>query len=271
MSYSQFLKESLQKSSILAINGFGKVTGSTKKGDNNQVLTETDLNIGQFLIGEVQSQYPQHNIIDEEAGVIDHNSIFTWVIDPIDGTSNFALGIPLYGVMIGLLENGIPVAGGIALPAFQQIYLAEKGVGAYCNDERISVSPETRLLSSLVAYGIDGHQEDPQRTINECTLLTQIVLNIRNLRTSNSAFDIAMLAEGRYGAVLNNTSRIWDCVAPQIIIGEAGGLFTDFYGEPMNYTNPIQKVNQNFTSCASTTNLHPQLQKIIYTWSKAIQ
>src|SRR5690242_9892420 len=90
MDYQLFLNKS-----------FGNVTGSTKGDDNNQVLTETDVAIGKFLIEKIKQTYPDYNIIDEETGVVDNHSNFTWVIDPIDGTSNFADGVPTYGIMLG--------------------------------------------------------------------------------------------------------------------------------------------------------------------------
>jgi myo-inositol-1(or 4)-monophosphatase len=120
--------------------------------------------VGNFLIKRIAQVYPKYNVIDEEAGVIDKKSKYTWVIDPIDGTSNFARGVPLYGIMIGLLDGDMPVAGGIALPAFSEICVAEKGKGAWCNSKRLTVNNESNLLSTLIAYGIDSHREDPDFT-----------------------------------------------------------------------------------------------------------
>lgn len=264
MSYSTFITNTLTQASQIANNNFGNVSHSVKQEDNNQVLTETDIEIGNLIVSEIQKQYPDFNVIDEEAGVIDKKSAFTWVVDPIDGTSNFANGLPTYGVMIGLLENDKPIAGGIALPAFNQIYVAEKGSGAYCNGQPIHVSKEQKLLSSLVAYGIDGHQEDPERTEKEVAILGKIILAIRNLRTTNSAYDMAHVADGKYGAFLNQTTKIWDNVAIQPIIEEAGGVVTDFWGKPMNYSNPLERANENFTICAGAPQLHQQLQTIIH-------
>jgi myo-inositol-1(or 4)-monophosphatase len=263
MEYKDFIEETLKEASIIAQNNFGKVRGTTKGSDNNQVLTKTDLEIGKTIIEKIKDKFPEHNIIDEEAGVIDKKSNFTWVIDPIDGTSNFANGAPLYGIMLGLLKDEEPIAGGLALPSFSEIYLAEKGKGAYCNGEKISVTKETNLKNSLVAYGIDGHQEDSNFTREECRLLAEIILNIRNLRTSNSVFDIAMVAKGGYGAFLNRTSKIWDNVAQQIIIEEAGGIYTDFFGNRVDYSNSLKKAENNFTFLAASSFLHTKLLSII--------
>lgn len=264
MDFQKFLTNVLEDASTIAVKNFGKVSGVTKGPDNNQVLTETDLEIGSFLIEKIKKVYPGYNIIDEEVGIIDNHSEFTWVVDPIDGTSNFASGVPTYGIMLGLLQNQTPIAGGIALPSFHTIAIAERGKGTMQNDQRISVTKEKSLLNCLVSYEIDGHQEDPAFTRNESTLLGEIILSIRNLRTSNSCYDAVMVASGNYGAVLNQTSKIWDNVAMQIVIEEAGGVYTDFFGNPIDYSDPVTKIANNFTMCAAPFGLHQQLQKIIH-------
>lgn len=260
---TDFITAVLNEASVIASASFGEVSGSVKPEDNNQVLTATDIEIGNLIVTRAKSQFPDWNIIDEEAGVIDRGSEFTWVIDPLDGTSNFANGVHTYGIMVGLLYKDIPVAGGIALPYFNETYIAEKGKGAFCNGRPIKVTQETTLLNALVAYGIDGHQENPSLTIQEANVLTQIILAIRNLRSSNSVYDAAMVAMGKYGGWLNRTSKIWDNVAQQIVIEEAGGVYTDFFGGPIDYSNPTERAGDNFTVCAAAPQLHEQLQNVI--------
>ena len=162
------------------------------------------------------------------------------------------------------MEEGTPIAGGIALPSFNEIYTAEKDKGTVCNEHPVHATSEQTLLSSLVAYGIDGHQEDPTITYEETKLLADIILKIRNLRSSNSTYDFALVAKGAYGGYMNRTSKIWDNVGPQIIIEEAGGVYTDFYGQPIDYSNPLSKVDDNFTMCAASPVLHQQLQAVIH-------
>lgn len=264
MDYQKFVPQILKHASQVAQNNFEKVTGIKVKGqDNNQVLTETDIEIGNLLVSEIKKTFPKHNLIDEEAGVIDNKSDFTWVVDPIDGTSNFAKGIPMYGVLVGLLNKGEPIVGGLAVPSFSEVYYGEKSKGAFCNGKKITVSDEKKLLNALVSYGIDGHQENPSLTKGECKLLAKIILKIRNLRASNSAYDFALVANGKYEAYLNQTSKIWDNVAPQVIIQEAGGTYTDFDGNKIDYSNPLTKADDNFTYIAAPPILHKQLLSII--------
>ncbi|HEX6555929.1 MAG TPA: inositol monophosphatase [Ktedonobacteraceae bacterium] len=263
MDCREFLTLTLEKVSQMAIDLFGKVPATLKSEDYNQVVTEADREIGKSIIEAIQQVYPEYNIIDEEAGVIDNESEYTWVIDPIDGTSNFAQGIPMYGIMMGLLKESEPIAGGIALPAFGEIYIAEKGAGAYCNTQKLAVSSETSLPSALIAYGIDGHRETPNVTRRECNLVAEIILHCRNLRMSNSVFDTIMVAKGKYGGFLHQTSRIWDNVAQHVLIEEAGGSYTDFFGKPVDYSHPLSKVKDNFAFCTAPPALHQQLQSIV--------
>lgn len=264
MNYSDFITSVLQEASTIANEKFGKVVGTIKDNDTNQILTEADLAIGKLMVERIQKEYSDYNVIDEETGVIDKKSEFTWVVDPIDGTSNFASGVPTYGVMIGLLQNAMPIAGGIALPYYKEIYTAEKENGTICNGKKIKVSKEEKLSNVLIAYGIDGHKEDPNITYDEVRVIGEMVLHCRNLRSSNSAFDFIMVAKGGYGSFLNKTSKIWDNIAPHIIIEEAGGLYTDFYGKPMDYSSPLNRINEYFTYCAASPATHKQLQKIIH-------
>ena len=264
MDYLKFLEQELKRAGDLAQQYFGKVGGTVKPDDSNQVLTEADLAIGKQLVAAVQKHYPEHNIIDEEAGVIDNRSRYTWVIDPIEATSNFAAGLPDYGIMVGLLEDETPIAGGVIAPAHGKLYLAQKGKGATCNGQSIRATKETDLLNVLVSFGIDSHREDPERTRRECRLLAELVLAVRNIRNSGcEATDTVYVAEGRYGARVNLSSRIWDNVAPQIIAEEAGALWTAIDGSPIDYSSPLAKSSQNYAFCVASPELHKQLQSII--------
>jgi myo-inositol-1(or 4)-monophosphatase len=265
MNYTEFLERELKKAAVPAKRLFGHVSATVKPDDNNQVLTEADLQIGKLLVEAVVREYPDHNVIDEEAGVIDNKSRFTWVIDPIEGTSNFAAGVFTWGIMVGLLDGAKPVAGGMAIPMLEEIYLAEKGNGATCNGQPIKVTAEPKLSNVLVRYSWDGHQDDPGRTRRELEPLARITDAVRNVRTSGcDALDPGYVAAGHYGASMNRNQKIWDCVAPQIVVEEAGGLFTAFDGSPMDYSNPLTRIEQNFDHCVASPALHKQLQTIIH-------
>lgn len=265
MNYQDFIKNCLEEASKIALEKFGNVTSTVKPDDNNQVLTEADIAIGNLIIEKIKQEFPDYNIIDEEAGVVDNGSEYTWVIDPIDGTSNFAAGVPTYGIMLGLLKGNQPYAGGFIVPPSKELYLAEKGKGTTLNGVRITVAKEQNLLNCLVAYGIDSRKDNPDITRSELKVLAEIILNIRNIRSSGSEpIDVGYVASGKYGARLNLYAKIWDVVAGQIIVEEAGGLYTDFLGKPIDYSNPLTKTKLNFTCCAASPVLHKKLQEIIH-------
>lgn len=263
MQYRDFITSSLEEAAKMALVQFGKVSGVTKPKDNNQVLTETDLVIGKFLIDRLQKEFPTHNIINEETRLINKKSPFTWIVDPIDGTSNFAVGVPTYGIMIGLLEDNLPIAGGIILPSFNELYYASRGQGAYLNGVQIHVSEETDLSKTLIAYGLDGNQGHPEETRKEGRFLAEISLRARNVRSSNSCFDAMMVARGGYGAWMTLTMKIWDSVPIHIIAQEAGARVTGFYGEELSYENHLTTYTQNRSICVASPAIHKEVMKII--------
>ncbi len=264
MKYRSFITSLLEDAGKIAQEGYGKAIASIKGGDQNQVVTETDIAISTLLVSRIRESYPTDNIIDEETRGVDNGSEMTWVIDPIDGTSDFAKALPMYGVMVGLLRGAEPIAGGVLLPAFDELYYAEQGEGAFCNDTPIRVSDDPVLRHALIAYALDAYPDKPHDTEKEAALFVDISMRARNMRSSNSCFDQMAVATGKYGAWLNRTTKIWDNVAPEIIIKEAGGQFTDFIGRTMDYSNPMTKVSTLYTVCAAPKALHTALQTIIH-------
>ena len=195
MEYFDFIQKHLNETSKIAVHYITRIS-DIKIKEYGQVVTEADIKIGEYLIKQIEKTYPDYNIIDEEAGAIDKKSDYTWVIDPIDGTSNFTVGTMMYGIMIGLLKGISPIAGGVAIPGLSEIYIAEKDKGARCNDKPIKVTEETNLENILLAYGIDSHPKNPNQVREECIFLSKIIPHIRNLRISNSAYDFARFFKG---------------------------------------------------------------------------
>ena len=263
MKYKKFILNCLEESSKIALKHFGNVDQTTKTDDPNQVLTQTDLEIGQFLLSSIKDEYPGHSIVDEEIGIVDNTSQYTWVTDPIDGTSNFASGSPLFGTYIGLLKNNFPIAGGLVLPKLNEIYYAEDGKGCFLNNKEVHVTKEKELHSVLVSYTIDSHTENPELTKKETEILSEIILNTRNPRMSGSCFDTAMVIKGAYGAYINQTGKIWDNVAQHILVKEAGGIQTTFFGLKMNYEDHLENPGKNYTFCIASPEIHRKLMKLL--------
>ena len=264
MDYLAFMEAELDRASQVALQYFGHVAAYAKPEDSNQVVTEADIAIGEQLAEAISARFPEHNIIEEEAGVLDRHSRYTWVVDPIDGTSNFAAGLPDYGIMMGFLDGASALAGGVAVPARGRLYLAQRGMGATCNGKPIHATAESDPLETLVSYGIDSHRGAPEVTRQECAVLADLVLAVRNVRNSGSeAIDSMYVAEGRYGARISLSSKIWDNVAPQVICEEAGALWTAADGSPTEYASPVTRAGHNFTICTAPPDLHARVQRLI--------
>ena len=232
------------------------------KENQCSIVTETDKLAESAIIKNIQKKYPNHNILSEEIGYIDKNSEYTWIIDPLDGTSNFAAGIPWFGILIAVLKNNEPILSGAYLPIQKELYFAEKGKGAFKNNKPISVSQEENLENVLFAYSLD-YSENNEKTTQESKMIKNLVQNVRNIRATNSLLDFLYTAEGKFGGNINQTTKIWDIASPALIIEEAGGKVTDITGNKLNFTINNATINKNFTIIASNKLLHHKILKII--------
>jgi len=253
---------SLQKAGEILMSYFGKITEYSVKESQRRIVTKADIESEKKIIDIILKEFPDHNTLGEETGYQNRNSAFTWVIDPLDGTSNFAAGIPWFGVIICVLKNSIPVMAGCFLPVQNEIYFAEKGKGAIRNGEKIKVSGETELKNILAAYSLD-YSDEPGKTESEAKVIKQVVSRIRNLRSTNSLIDLCFTADGKLGACMNQTTKIWDIAAPALIIEEAGGTVTDMQGNPFDFSLNADNYDRNFTIIGSNKVLHPELIKIL--------
>ncbi|WP_216206516.1 inositol monophosphatase family protein [Amycolatopsis aidingensis] len=259
--HAEFLGQVLTESAATARDYFGRVEPGRKGPNGADVVTEADLAIGAAIVRAIGSAFPTDGVVEEETGVLGGTSDTVWVVDPIDGTANFAAGSPLYGVMVGVLRDGAPVAGGVALPAFGELYLAERGAGAHRDGVPLTRAHRGELSESLVAYGID--LDEPARTRRDLATIAAIAEHCQGLRMSNSVFDLIMVATGAYGAFLHRHSQIWDCVAPQVVLTEAGVRCSDFAGAPLDYRDPQARAGQDFAMLAAAPRLHGRLLGLV--------
>ncbi len=257
----QLLSESLTRAGEILLENFGHISGYEIKESQSSIVTKADLDSEKAIIQLIQKKFPAHNTLGEETGFQDRGSGFTWVIDPLDGTSNFAAGIPWFGVIICLLENSVPVLSGCYLPVQDLLYLAEKGKGATCNGKKIMVSEETNLKNVLLAYSLD-YSAEKRKTEQETRLIGRLVNNVRNLRSTNCVIDFCYTAEGKLGGCINQTTKIWDIAGPALLIEEAGGMATDINGNAFDFAVKQNNYAKNFTIVAAGKTLHQQLVDI---------
>ena len=216
------------------------------------------------MSNQIKKEFPRHTIIDKKSGVVGQKAEFTWVIDPINGISNFVNGVPQFGIMIGVLYKNVPLAGGICLPYYSKILSAEKNEGAFCNGDLIHVTKESELSQTLTGFHIGGQQLNPGSMRAEVREIGELLLCMTTLRISSLSYDISLVAQGNYGGYVSKSGTILDTVAPHIIIEEAGGIYTDFYGENIRYLDVLGNISRNYTCCTASPSLHKQLQSVIH-------
>jgi myo-inositol-1(or 4)-monophosphatase len=242
--------------SILSTYGVGQ--GVEKKGDNSNVVTAADTRSEGIIVRGIRQKFPGHSIIAEEAGCALRASEYTWVVDPLDGTSNYAAGIPWFGVLICVLRGKELVAGVLHIPVSGDLYAAEAGAGAYKNGKRISVTEDRKLADVLWAYGMDGGGSASEAARN-VALLARLLRRVRNIRTTNSLIDAAYTADGRLGGMINQSTRLWDIAAPMLIVQEAGGCYTDVVGQPLDLDLSAIAGQREYSILAGAPALHEEV------------
>lgn len=212
---------------------FGEVENLqvSEKGPGDFV-TQSDLRTEKVLIDELSRARPGYGIVAEEAGISEgKDKSHRWLIDPIDGTTNFVHGIPHFAISVALEREGALVAGIIYNPIADELYLAEKGTGAFLNNRRLRVSARREMKSALFATGIPfADREGKDVFLVELSALMPKVAGVR--RFGSAALDLAYVAAGRFDGYWERGLAPWDMAAGIVLVREAGGLVTDMSGEP---------------------------------------
>jgi myo-inositol-1(or 4)-monophosphatase len=193
------------------------------------LVTRMDKESERIITGFLQEAFPEHGIVAEEGTSVSHDSGFVWYIDPLDGTTNYAHGLPWYAVSIGLFKDGRPLAGVVGNPANGEVFWGEAGRGAFLNGRPIRVSTRDRLEGSLLVTGFPYYVRDNfDRVI---TNLSRFLLASRGVRRFGAAaLDMCYVAAGRYDGFWEEGLKPWDTAAALAILLEAGGRITDYAG-----------------------------------------
>jgi len=198
-----------------------------KKGAG--IVTEADLMSEELITKALTKEMPETSILSEEMGEKNIGRDDKWIIDPLDGTSNYAHGFPWYCVSIALEQKGLVTAGGIYHPVLDEMFYAEKGKGAFLNNKRIRVSHVTNIKRSLLATGFFYHTGDElAESVKRFEKVQQVALGVR--RPGSAALDMAYTACGRFDSFWERGLCPWDKAAGEIIFKEAGGTLTNFTG-----------------------------------------
>ena len=187
-------------------------------------VTKADLRAEEIIKEELLTARPTYGWLAEEGGEIDgKDPTRRWIVDPLDGTTNFLHGLPHWAVSIALEHKGQIVAGVVFDPAKEEMFYAEKGTGAFMNETRLRVSNRTRMIESIFATGLPfGGRTDLPATLQDLARLMPVCAGVR--RWGSAALDMAYVAAGRYDGFWERRLNAWDLAAGLIILREAGGL-----------------------------------------------
>jgi myo-inositol-1(or 4)-monophosphatase len=256
------LISALKASGDTLLKYFDKPLEIKQKESQSSIVTEADLESEKIIIGLIRKVYPAHNIISEEAGFINNNSEYTWIIDPLDGTSNFASGIPWFGVLITLFERNTPVMAGAYLPVQNILYFAEAGKGATRNGIVLPKIENKKLSDSLFAFCVD-YTEDIAFLNKGIEIYKYIIKNSRNIRSTNSLIDFIFVAEGKFGGVVNLYTKVWDISGLGLIISEAGGIIRNVNGKEINFSIRKPIIEENFPVIAGSNLIIESMKEAI--------
>lgn len=205
------------------------------KGDFD-LVTEADRASEALIVERLQTRFPTHAILGEEGGDRAASSEYRWYVDPVDGTTNFAHGFPVYNVTLGLERAGELIAGVIYDPTRNEMFAAEKGGGAYLNGHRIHVSKAKSAEEALVATGFPSRRRHENINIHFYYQLAMVTHGVR--RAGAAAIDLAYVACGRLDGFWEFGLSPWDMAAGILLIEEAGGTVSDMHGKAHHLRSP---------------------------------
>lgn len=216
----------------------GKVKQVERKfGQETNLVTEVDRKSEAMIIEIIKRRFPHHDFLAEESGSQRRESEFRWIIDPLDGTTNFTHGLPIFCVSIGLEVKGVPTLGVVYDPNLDELFTAERGRGAFLNNRPIRVSSTRMLNESLVVTGFPySIRSNPADAIQHFTNFLMEAQAVRRL--GSAALDLCYVACGRFDGYWEISLNPWDMAAGVVVLEEAGGMFTDFLGFPSTIYNP---------------------------------
>jgi len=218
------------------LNDFArKGIGFELKGEFD-LVTEADRTSERLIIERLKALYPDHDIVAEEGGGHLLGSEYRWYVDPLDGTTNFAHGFPVYNVTLALEKNGHMIAGVVYDPTRDEMFSAEKGSGAFLNGNRLRVSKAAKVEDCLLATGFPSRRRHVEVNVHFYYQLAMLSHGVR--RTGSAAIDFAYVAAGRLDGFWEFGLKPWDQAAGLLLVEEAGGRTSDMAGLPPELTAP---------------------------------
>jgi myo-inositol-1(or 4)-monophosphatase len=207
------------------------------KENINDLVTQADKESEAVIIETIRKEFPDHFILSEEVGEVNGDPTWKWIVDPIDGTVNFANGIPICCVSIGLEKEGEVIMGAVFNPILNEFFFAERGWGATLNDKVIHVSKRTEVERACIVTGFPySYLDKPNGPLQVFERFLRAGVPLRRL--GSAAIDLCWVAAGRFDAFYEHKLQAWDSAAGFLIVREAGGRVTDFKGNPYSPYQP---------------------------------
>jgi len=206
------------------------------KGDKN-IVTDVDLRSEEAIAAIVRRELPHHSLVSEEGTRLQGDSGYRWLVDPLDGTTNYAHGYPCFCVSIGVEKDAELVYGAVYDPTLEELFTAERGEGAFLNGKRLRVSTVSRLSNSLLATGFPP--DVATAVENNLDHFAQFLRRAQAVRRPGSAaLDLSYVAAGRFDAFWELRLNAWDVAAGCLLVSEAGGRVSDLQGQPFRHSMP---------------------------------
>lgn len=253
LKLKSFAVDLARNAGVLLKKKFSQTHKIQYKGAIN-IVTEADKMSENLIIEAITRTFPDHGILSEESPAITGAGKLRWIIDPLDGTTNYAHGYPVFCVSIALENDGNVILGVIYDPMREDMFVAERDKGAYLNDKKIAVSSIKDLSRSLLATGFPYDIRDSkENNLDYFNLMAVKVQAIR--RAGAAALDLAYLAAGRFDGFWELKLKPWDTAAGCLLVTEAGGVISDITGKKWNLQSP--------SLLASNALIHEQMIKVL--------
>ena len=247
---------------------YGNTTLSvSNRGLTKEITSVRDHEADKIIIDLISKRHPEHNLLTEETGHLDNGSPYTWIVDPLDGSSNYVNHNPFFAVSVCLAYENKPITGVVFAPFLEEIAVARRGHGCTLNGRRVAVS-ETNEFSHLYAVGCPGGDKNNLRFAKMSCVLTETIKDFRKM--GSAAIEAYTVAAGRVDAFVTLNISPWDIAAGALCVEEAGGMVTDFDGKPWDMTKSdvcmsnglihdevldrISVVNPNSKKCSAHSN-----------------
>lgn len=250
----QFLTKTIKEAGKIILKDYlGNNTDKFTRKAERELVTKTDLKSEKYIISALRKKFPDYNIISEESGEMNNNSDYTWLIDPLDGTTNFTIRSPFFAINIALLyKNEIKLGIGYA-PVLKELYYTEKGRGVYLNNHKIKVSEDKKVHNSVILYCTGGTKKDPSELKK---ITTAFEMKAQSLKQFGAAMlELAYVAAGRVESIMIMGAKTWDLAVGVLMVREAGGRVTDFDGKEWDLSSK--------NMLATNGKIHSEVIKII--------